>query len=114
MSTEVLVPVLGAEERSPVIAEWYKPDGAEVRLGEPVYRLETDFIGSGFTCSSFLIFCNNRYVNRLSDSMRKSNRTADSLICFSRIDSETDSNINRLIELCRSKLYDLLDGIADR
>ena len=44
MSTEVLVPVLGAEERSPVIAEWYKPDGAEVRLGEPVYRLETDFI----------------------------------------------------------------------
>ena len=44
MSTEVLVPVLGAEERSPVIVEWYKPDGAEVRLGEPVYRLETDFI----------------------------------------------------------------------
>jgi hypothetical protein len=43
MPIEVVVPELGPGMKSGVIAEWYRPDGAAVRKGDPVYRLECGF-----------------------------------------------------------------------
>ncbi|MFN0145537.1 MAG: biotin/lipoyl-containing protein [Dehalococcoidia bacterium] len=44
MAVEITVPVLGSGMRDGLIAEWYAPDGAEVQQGEPLYRLESDFV----------------------------------------------------------------------
>lgn len=43
MALPVTVLSLGREGGDALIAEWYQPDGATVRKGELVYRLETDF-----------------------------------------------------------------------
>ena len=40
----VAVPDLGREMVGGLVAEWYRPDGAEVAPGEPVCRLECEFI----------------------------------------------------------------------
>lgn len=44
MVAVVRVPDLGGEMVGGVVAEWYRADGAEVAEGEPVCRLECDFI----------------------------------------------------------------------
>ncbi len=44
MAARIAVPDLGPEMVGGVIAEWYRPDGAEVSPGEPVCRLECDYI----------------------------------------------------------------------
>ncbi len=44
MVTEVLVPKLGMTMTEGTVAEWLAPDGAEVGVGAPVYRLETEKI----------------------------------------------------------------------
>ena len=44
MAVEITVPMLGDGMRDGVIAEWYAPDGAEVQCGQPLYRLESNFV----------------------------------------------------------------------
>jgi pyruvate dehydrogenase E2 component (dihydrolipoamide acetyltransferase) len=44
MATEVLIPKLGMTMTEGTVAEWLVPDGAEVRSGDLVYRLETEKI----------------------------------------------------------------------
>lgn len=44
MPLDVTVPNLGLGSRHAFLAEWYCPDGATVSRGEPVYRLECDFV----------------------------------------------------------------------
>ena len=44
MPTEVLVPKLGMTMTEGTVAEWLVPDGAPVRAGDIVYRLETEKI----------------------------------------------------------------------
>src|SRR5712692_7213993 len=44
MPTEVIVPKLGMTMTEGTVAEWCVPDGGEVKLGEIVYRLETEKI----------------------------------------------------------------------
>ncbi len=44
MATEVLIPKLGMTMTVGMVAEWHLADGAEVRKGQPVYRLETEKI----------------------------------------------------------------------
>lgn len=44
MATPVLVPKLGPAMVGGVLAEWYFPDGASVARGEPVFRLECDYV----------------------------------------------------------------------
>ena len=39
----IVVPQLGISCPGGLIAEWYVPDGAPVRAGEPLYRLEAEF-----------------------------------------------------------------------
>ena len=39
---EVLLPLLGDVMTEGTITTWYRPEGAEVREGEPLYQLETD------------------------------------------------------------------------
>ena len=44
MATEVLIPKLGMTMTEGTVAEWLVPDGAVVRAGDMVYRLETEKI----------------------------------------------------------------------
>jgi pyruvate dehydrogenase E2 component (dihydrolipoamide acetyltransferase) len=44
MATEVLIPKLGMTMTEGTVAEWHVTDGAEVKQGEPIYRLETEKI----------------------------------------------------------------------
>jgi pyruvate dehydrogenase E2 component (dihydrolipoamide acetyltransferase) len=44
MATEVLIPKLGMTMTEGTVAEWLVADGATVREGDPVYRLETEKI----------------------------------------------------------------------
>ncbi|WP_322796692.1 lipoyl domain-containing protein, partial [Tepidiforma sp.] len=44
MPTDVLIPKLGMTMTEGTVAEWLVPDGAEVRTGDIVYRLETEKI----------------------------------------------------------------------
>jgi pyruvate dehydrogenase E2 component (dihydrolipoamide acetyltransferase) len=44
MATEVLIPKLGMTMTEGTVAEWHVVDGAEVKPGDPVYRLETEKI----------------------------------------------------------------------
>ena len=44
MAVPVAVPKLGNRMRGGLVAEWYQPDGASVQHGEPVCRLECDFV----------------------------------------------------------------------
>ncbi len=44
MAAVVAVPSLGREMAGGVVAEWYRPDGANVDVGEVVCRLECDFV----------------------------------------------------------------------
>jgi len=44
MAVPVLVPKLGPAMVGGVLAEWYFPDGASVSRGEPVFRLECDYV----------------------------------------------------------------------
>jgi len=44
MAVPVLVPKLGPNMAGGIIAEWYLPDGASVGRGEPVFRLECDYV----------------------------------------------------------------------
>ncbi len=44
MAVEVTVPRLGLGMKDGIIAEWYRPDGSTVEQGDPVYRLESDFV----------------------------------------------------------------------
>lgn len=44
MAVRVAVPKLGNRMRGGLVAEWYQPDGASVQHGEPVCRLECDFV----------------------------------------------------------------------
>ncbi|MCC6381444.1 MAG: hypothetical protein IT304_03000 [Dehalococcoidia bacterium] len=44
MPRDVVVPNLGLGSRPAFLAEWYCADGATVSRGEPVYRLECDFV----------------------------------------------------------------------
>lgn len=44
MATLVSVPDLGRNMAGGVLAEWYRPDGSEVSPGEPVCRLECDYV----------------------------------------------------------------------
>ncbi len=44
MPVEVLVPKLGMTMTEGTVAEWHRPDGAEVRKGDRIYRLETEKI----------------------------------------------------------------------
>src|SRR5579883_1983435 len=63
--------------------------------------IETDFIGTCFAGSGFLVLRHDGNMNLLTDTMRKSYRAADRLVGFAGVDPEIDSNIDRLIELCR-------------
>ena len=42
MDTELKLPLLGDVMTEGTLAEWLRPDGAEVAKGEPLYQLETD------------------------------------------------------------------------
>ena len=42
METEVRVPEVGESVREALLAEWFAPDGAAVKGGEPIFLLETD------------------------------------------------------------------------
>ncbi len=44
MPAVVAVPQLGREMAGGVVAEWYRPDGAKVDIGEVVCRVECDFV----------------------------------------------------------------------
>lgn len=44
MATEVVILKLGMTMTEGTVAEWLVPDGGEVKLGEPIYRLETEKI----------------------------------------------------------------------
>ncbi len=44
MPIPVAVPRLGNRMRGGLVAEWYHPDGARVQHGDPVCRLECDFV----------------------------------------------------------------------
>ena len=44
MAVSVSVPNLGNHMRAGLVAEWYQPDGAIVHSGDPVCRLECDFV----------------------------------------------------------------------
>ena len=42
MAYEVVVPRLGLTMEEATIVEWYKQDGEEIKVGEPMYSVETD------------------------------------------------------------------------
>jgi pyruvate/2-oxoglutarate dehydrogenase complex dihydrolipoamide acyltransferase (E2) component len=44
LAAVVAVPLLGRDMAGGIVAEWYRPDGAKVDVGEVVCRLECDFI----------------------------------------------------------------------
>ncbi len=44
MATELVILKLGMTMTEGTVAEWLVPDGGEVKIGEPVYRLETEKI----------------------------------------------------------------------
>lgn len=44
MPVPVSVPKLGNRMRAGLVAEWYQPDGAPVHAGEPICRIECDFV----------------------------------------------------------------------
>ncbi|MBA4180430.1 MAG: dihydrolipoamide acetyltransferase [Anaerolinea sp.] len=44
MATEVLLVKAGMTMTEGAVAEWYVPDGGEVRAGQPLYRMETEKI----------------------------------------------------------------------
>jgi pyruvate dehydrogenase E2 component (dihydrolipoamide acetyltransferase) len=44
MAVPVSIPKLGNRMRAGLVAEWYQPDGAVVHSGDPVCRLECDFV----------------------------------------------------------------------
>jgi pyruvate dehydrogenase E2 component (dihydrolipoamide acetyltransferase) len=44
MAAEILIPKLGMTMEEGMVADWLVPDGGEVGVGQPVYRLETEKI----------------------------------------------------------------------
>ena len=44
MATDVLIPKLGMTMEEGTVAQWLVPDGAEVNMGDVLYRLETEKI----------------------------------------------------------------------
>ncbi|MFN0096884.1 MAG: biotin/lipoyl-containing protein [Dehalococcoidia bacterium] len=44
MATTVTIPTLGAGARPAHLAEWYLDDGSPVQRGQPLYRLEADYV----------------------------------------------------------------------
>lgn len=42
MATQVLLPKLGFSMNEGVLSQWFVSDGSQVKVGEPLYALESD------------------------------------------------------------------------